>query len=183
MDYNELSIYLCYLLRHHPEDAKLNMDKHGWVDIIELINGVNKYSQYSITEQILQEIVDSDDKGRYKIKDGKIKCCQGHSIAGIEPELEYGRPPGVLYHGTNIEALAKIKESGYISKMSRHAVHMHADINKAWKSAKRWKSAPVVLRINANQMYEAGYKFGESENEVWCTEQIPIKYIIDAITQ
>ncbi|HRR75232.1 MAG TPA: RNA 2'-phosphotransferase [Ruminococcus sp.] len=28
---NELSKYLCLLLRHQPEKAELDMDEHGWV--------------------------------------------------------------------------------------------------------------------------------------------------------
>ena len=36
-----VSIYLSYLLRHKPEDIGLNMDIHGWVNVEELINGIN----------------------------------------------------------------------------------------------------------------------------------------------
>lgn len=179
--YEELSIYLCYLLRHRPEEAHLELDIHGWTDIQDLIKKVNKYSTYKLSNKILQEIVDSDDKGRYKIADGRIKCCQGHSIDWIVPELEYKQPPDVLYHGTTVEALKKIKKSGFISKMSRHAVHTHADIKMAWKSAKRWKLTPVVLKIDSNMMYKSGYKFGVSENQVWCVDSIPIEYILEEI--
>ena len=28
---NELSKYLCLLLRHQPDKAGLDMDEHGWV--------------------------------------------------------------------------------------------------------------------------------------------------------
>lgn len=179
--YDELSVYLCYLLRHHPEEAHVELDVHGWTDIHDLIKKVNKYSTYKLNDKILQEIVDSDYKGRYKIVDGRIKCCQGHSIDWIVPELEYKQPPDVLYHGTTVEALKKIKKSGFISKMSRHAVHTHADIKMAWKSAKRWKLTPVVLKIDSNRMYKDGHKFGVSENQVRCVDSIPIEYILEEI--
>ena len=52
---------------------------------------------------------------------------------------------------------------------------------KAMKSAKRWKLNPVVLKIDAKQMQMVGYIFGVSENEVWCTEKVPLKYIVDKI--
>ncbi len=32
-----VSVYLCYLLRHHPEDVGLEMDAHGWVSVDDLI--------------------------------------------------------------------------------------------------------------------------------------------------
>ena len=31
----EISVYLSYLLRHHPEDAALDMDRRGWVSVDE----------------------------------------------------------------------------------------------------------------------------------------------------
>ena len=29
----EVSVYLSFLLRHHPETAGLDMDRHGWVSV------------------------------------------------------------------------------------------------------------------------------------------------------
>lgn len=65
--------------------------------------------------------------------------------------------------------------------MRRHAVHTHADIKMAWKSAKRWKLIPVILKIDAEAMYNDGYKLGISENQVWCVDEIPVQYIVDTL--
>ena len=83
---NNLSVYLSYLLRHDPDDAGLHMDVHGWVDVQELINGINARGKYSITRAVLEEIVAGDEKGRYRISDDgqRIKACQGHSLDCIE---------------------------------------------------------------------------------------------------
>lgn len=54
-------------------------------------------------------------------------------------------------------------------------------INKAWQSAERWHKTPVVLKITASEMAQDGYTFGVTENEVWCTEEVPVKYICDKI--
>jgi len=180
---DEISKYLCLLLRHQPEKAELDMDKHGWVQVDQLINGVKHHSRYDIDRTILENIVSADKKGRYRFDEehNKIKCCQGHSIPWVEPELEYCEPPEFLYHGTTTKALEAIEDSGAIKKMKRHAVHMQADINKAWQSAERWHQTPVVLKIDARKMSDDGYKFGVTENEVWCTEEVPAKYICDRI--
>ena len=37
-----ISVYLSFLLRHRPETIHLSMDKHGWVLVEDLIEGVNK---------------------------------------------------------------------------------------------------------------------------------------------
>ena len=180
---NNLSVYLSYLLRHDPDDAGLHMDVHGWVDVQELINGVNARGKYSISRAVLEEIVANDEKGRYRFSDDgqRIKACQGHSLDWIELELTWGEPPEYLYHGTTTDALEKILKNGAISKMKRHAVHMQADMGKAWKSARRWHRTPVLLKIDAKRMHEDGFRFGVSENDVWCTESVPTAYLCDVI--
>ena len=159
------------------------MDEHGWVSVEQLINGVNKHSNYKLDRELLEQIVVEDNKGRYRFdeKHEKIKCCQGHSVSWVEPDLNYCEPPEFLYHGTNTKALEAIEKSGALKKMKRHAVHMQVDINKSWKSAERWHKTPVVLVITASVMYKEGYKFGVTENDVWCTEEVPFKYICDRI--
>ena len=160
------------------------MDRHGWVSVSQLISNVNSSGKAKLTTELLQEIVATDNKGRYRFSaDGKrIKACQGHSIPWVEPELEVRTPPEHLYHGTTTEALQDIMKSGAILKMSRHAVHMQADINKAWQSAERRKNkTPVVLKIAAGQMSHAGFDFSISENDVWFSERVPTEYIVEFI--
>lgn len=177
-----LSKYLCYLLRHAPEAAKLDMDRHGWVSIAQLIQNVSATGKAHLTRELLEEIVATDDKGRYRLSpDGeRIKACQGHSIAWVEPELEERIPSQYLYHGTTTEALAEIQKSGAILRMSRHAVHLHTDEATAWQVASRRKNkTPVVLKIDAEAMSRAGFTFQISENGVWFCEQVPIAYICE----
>lgn len=183
MSMTKLSVYISYLLRHQPESIGLAMDKHGWVSSAELIEKINAAGRYRITESILAEIVRTDKKGRFRFSENgtKIKACQGHSISWVEPELTYGQPPEYLYHGTTEESWQKIRESGYISRMGRHAVHMQADEAKAWQSAKRWHRTPVVLKIHAAAMHADGTEFGVSDNGVWCAEQVPTRYIMSVL--
>lgn len=177
MDLTAVSRHLCRLLRHEPELARLHMDEHGWVEISELLEN---FGRYPITRQLLDRIVQEDDKGRYRISpDGtRIKCCQGHSIPWVQPELEEAAPPAVLYHGTTAEATELILESGRIDKMGRHHVHMHGDISQAWRSARRRKGKRgVLLVIDAEAMAAAGFRFYRSENDVWFADSVPTAFI------
>lgn len=185
--YTKTSIFMSKILRHDPESVGLKMDKSGWVDTKDLIACLNK-SGHSIDFETLELIVKHDEKQRYKFNENKsrIKACQGHSIAWVIPEInydiEYDKYPEYVYHGTTTEAMQQIYKSGYISKMQRHAVHTHADINMAWKSARRWKGKhPVVLKISVKKLLDAGYKFGVSDNDVWCAESIPVSCIVDKL--
>ena len=204
---NELSKYLCFLLRHQPEKAKLDMDKHGWVSVEQLISNVNRFSKYHLDIYLLEKIVAEDDKGRYLFDESyeRIKCCQGHSIPWVEPEIDYRSPPKYLYHGTTLQALEAIISNGAIKKMQRHAVHLHSKLEKAWESAERWGKTPVVLKIAAHAMDYDDFCFGVTEgnrtwgtprritgsvcvngddlwqNGIWLTEEVPVKYICDPV--
>lgn len=184
MEYKQLSIHLSYLLRHDPGSIGLQMDKHGWVDAQELIQRINEAGKHRLTRQLLEQIVAGDDKGRFRFSDDgtRLKACQGHTIEWVEPELTICAPPQYLYHGTTQRALEDIRASGFICKMKRHAVHMQADPEMAWKSAiRRRNQTPVLLKIDAEKMYADGHVFGVSDNRVWCTERVPAAYICQEI--
>ena len=180
-----VSVYISYLLRHNPDDIGLEMDHHGWVRVDALLDGINAKGKYELDRTLLEQIVKQDSKGRYRFNADhtKIKACQGHSIAWVEPEMEILNPPGFLYHGTTTTAAEKIMASGAISKMGRHAVHMQEDPGKAWQSAVRCHLTPVILKIDAGEMSRSGYTFGKTENGVWCTECVPTEYIVEQITE
>ena len=184
-NHDKFSIYLSFLLRHHPDEAGLDMDTQGWVSVDQLITNIHAKGRYQIDLPTLQQIVATDRKGRYRFsEDGtQIKACQGHSIPWVTPTLTYTQPPQYLYHGTTTTALEKIQASGAISKMNRHAVHMQAVPKKAWQSATRWKLRPVILKIDAAAMAADGHVFGVTENEVWCTEVVPVEYIAEVLYQ
>lgn len=180
-----ISRHLCRLLRHQPQLAHLEMDAHGWVDADQLVRNVAAEG-YPLTRQLLEEIVADDQKGRYRFSpDGRrIKACQGHSIPWVEPELEEKAPPELLYHGTTAQALEKIRASGAILRMGRHGVHMQAEEQKAWPSARRWQGkTPVVLEIDAGRMAREGVVFGVSDNQVWICPQVPVEYILRVLWQ
>ena len=176
---NQMSHFLSFVLRHHPEVLGLEMDRQGWVSVEALLCGVNAQPGKSLSMAELEAIVAQDSKGRYRFNEDctKIKACQGHTIPWIEPALIVMPPPSVLYHGTTAEAWAQIRASGAVHKMKRHAVHMQADIVKARQSARRWHKIPVVLEIDAAAMARDGFCFGVTENAVWCTEAVPVQYI------
>ena len=174
-DIVKISKFMSLVLRHKPEILKLNMDGEGYVDINELIGKINEYKNISLNEKILYLIVENDEKQRYKIFNNKIRANQGHSI-GVDLKLVSEKPPVVLYHGTVREKAEKIGKEG-LKKMSRDFVHLSTNEKIAEEVGKR-RGDPVVLRINAGKMFEEGYEFYKSENNVWMTKKVPVEYII-----
>lgn len=159
---------LSFLLRH---DTKYKFDKYGWREVKDLI----KNHHYTIEE--LNEIVDTNDKKRYEFNSdkSKIRARQGHSIK-VDVELKEATPPDVLYHGTATRFLESIYEKG-ILKGNRNHVHLSKDENTAVKVGQR-HGKPFALKIDAKKMFEDGCKFYLSNNDVWLTDFVDIKYIV-----
>ena len=176
----ETGKFLALILRHKPETIGIKLDSNGWVDVQELIDKASIYQKTErhipLTKKILDEIVATNDKKRFEYsEDGwSIRASQGHSIA-VALDLDPIDPPEFLYHGTAEKFLDAIKISG-IKKMSRNHVHMNANPQMSLKVGMR-HGKPVVLKIRAKEMDADGYKFFLSKNNVWLTEEVPIKYI------
>lgn len=168
--------FLSLILRHHPETIGIKLDKNGWADVEELINGIRK-SEKKIDIIDLKRIVQNNDKKRYSFNEDftKIRANQGHSI-NVDVELKQCCPPEYLYHGTAEKYINKISKEG-IKKQSRQFVHLSNDIYTAEKVGIRHGKVKV-LKIMSDKMYNNGYKFYLSENNIWLTEYIPTDYII-----
>ena len=178
-DLVKIGKYISLILRHKPELIDLKMDEHGWVDVDELLKGINKSGRF-INKEILDLIVKTNNKKRYQYNNDhtKIRANQGHSIK-VDVDLQEKKPPDILYHGTAKKNLDKIKESG-IRKMNRLHVHLSKDIETAVKVGKR-HGQPVVLIINTKAMVKDGYKFYYSYNGVWLCDDIAYSYVEEVI--
>lgn len=171
-DYIQIGKKITYLLRHNPED--LVMDKNGYVSVTSLL------SKVAITQEELNHIVDTNDKKRLAYSPDKtmIRASQGHSIK-VDVQLKVIRPPRVLYHGTSPDSYDKILRSKGLSKMRRLHVHLTDNKDTAYKVGKRYSKyeEPIILEIDAAAMHTDGFKFYKSENDVWLTDNVPLKYI------
>ena len=162
----DISKYICFVLRHHPEDIDISLDNHGWANVDELIAGIARSKDKEFNRETLEMVVREDNKQRYSFNsDGtKIRANQGHSIP-VDVELEKREPPEILYHGTAEKYVESINKEGLISK-SRLYVHLG---NRHGK--------PVIYEVASREMYNDGYDFFISVNGVWLTKEVPIKYL------
>jgi len=172
----DISIFISLILRHKPEVIGLKLDNYGYANVSELLEGINKTGRF-IDIKLLQKIVSEDNKQRYKFSEDytKIRASQGHSIK-VDLELEDKTPPDVLYHGTASRFVDKILKEG-ILKRSREYVHLSSNIDTAITVGKR-HGQPTILKVDAKQMHVDGLKFKLSDNNVWLTDVVPVKYIV-----
>lgn len=175
MDSTRISRYLSLILRHKPEAAGITLDEHGWADVFALIRGVAKKYPWFGWVQLL-EIVETDNKQRYSFNEDmtKIRANQGHSV-NVDVELVEMEPPMTLYHGTATKYEDSIDKDGLIPK-SRLYVHLSKDIETALNVGKR-HGAPVIYTVESRLMHRCGYKFYLSENGVWLTKEVPVRFM------
>lgn len=172
---DKLSVFISLVLRHKPDAAGIVLDEHGWANVEELINGINNTGR-KIDITILEEIVRTDNKQRYSFSEDKtlIRANQGHSVP-VDVDLKEKEPPEFLYHGTADRFLKDIMAEG-LNPMSRLYVHLSKDIETANKVGKRHGN-PVILRVYSGKMNQDGIKFYISENGVWLTKKVDVKYL------
>lgn len=91
-------------------------------------------------------------------------------------ELKECTPPYVLYHGTATRFLESIYKEG-IKSESRLYVHLSPTVEIAQKVGYR-HGKPYVLGIDCKAMVADGIKFFLSNNGVWLTKFIAVKYLI-----
>lgn len=159
---------LSFLLRH---DTEYRFDEHGYREVQDLVQN------HGFTKDEIIELVETNDKQRYEFNDdkSKIRARQGHSV-NINVDLQEALPPDALFHGTATRFLDSIKEKG-ILKMSRNYVQLSENIDTAMEVGRR-HGKPVVLGVDTKTMREDGIKFYLSNNNVWLTEFVDIKYIL-----
>ncbi|MCI8750084.1 MAG: RNA 2'-phosphotransferase [Lachnospiraceae bacterium] len=173
--YSSTSKFISLVLRHHPDVVGISLDNHGWADVKQLIAGIKK-AGHKINMDILEEIVRTDEKGRYSFNEDKtlIRANQGHSIH-VDVELQEKEPPEILYHGTAGRSLGKILSDG-LKPMGRLYVHLSKDIDTALQVGQR-HGKPIVLKVHSGEMYRNGIKFYLSENGVWLVNNVETKYL------
>ena len=161
---------LAFLLRHSQDPLYISLDG-GWAKVSEITKALN------ISRAQLDEIVATDEKGRYMYDEYKqrIRACQGHSIPGVQVEMEQPEPPEYLFHGTATRFLDTIMREG-LRPMSRQWVHLSKDYETAVNVGSR-HGAPIVLRVNAQQLVADGYQLYRSLNGVWQIKEVPAQYL------
>lgn len=174
----QVSRWLAFHLRHRPEHIGLTLDHAGWVDVDALLAAAAE-SGFRVSGDEVADVVAAGDKRRYEF-DGagrRIRACYGHSVA-VELGLASTGPPGVpevLYHGTVRASVAAIMAEG-LMPMGRQHVHLSSDVADADAVGRR-RGRPVVLRVRARAMAEAGFELCLATDAVWLCEGVPPEFL------
>lgn len=159
---------LAFILRHHPEMFKLQMDDHGFIGIKDLTAALN------IKAAELKEIVESQDKQRFEIKRNKIRALYGHSLP-VKIDLKESKPPKQLFHNAPRWVRDKILIEG-LRPMKRGFIHLAKTLKTAKEMSSRDDAGSVIFKVNSKQAYDKGIVFYKID-ETYLVESIPAGFL------
>jgi len=169
----QLSKLVSYILRHHPENYGLSLDRYGFVKLKELVGAISQKKKW-VSEEDIRRLVQKSEKKRFDIRRDKIRATYGHTIEveQISPEVE---PPEILFHGTSRRAVEDILKDG-LQPMKRQYVHLCETIEEAYRVGRRKDTNPIVLQIRARDAFGEGIKFRKC-GSVYIAKEIPGKFV------
>ncbi len=159
-------------LRHFPQELGLSVDKQGWVVYDELIKAVQTRYPWARDFHI-KALVESDEKGRYQIKDGKIRATYGHSI-DVELDHPLNDQP-MLYYGTSEEEAEMILVSG-LKPVKQRYVHLSRTIENAVTVANIHTDKPIIVTVDAKGASESGIKIMKV-GDICLSDPIPANFL------
>ncbi len=177
-DLSILSRVTSHALRHEPWLYELELDNEGWTSVKSLIAALSREQPawVDLSEGDLVRMINSSDKRRHELHDGRIRAIYGHSIAG---NLKHSpaTPPELLYLGTAPEVVSLISSSGLLP-MGRQYAHLSVDEATVTEVGKRKAKSPKVLCILARNASDSGVIFYEGNDKVWLANFVPPDFIV-----
>ena len=167
----KVSKYMSYLLRHNPENLK--MDRHGFVFLDELLEKLNE--RFQVERKFISEIVEKSDRKRFEVVGNRIRALYGHTIP-VKLELEEDTETKVFYHGTTPDAASRILKVG-LKPMKRRWVHLSPTVEIATEVGLRRTKNPVILEIDAEAARKNGLRFYKATDKVYVCSAIHPRYI------
>lgn len=170
----KLGRFISGILRHFPERFGLSMDENGWVDFDNLVRVVRRKFKWA-NRWIIKALIYSDSKGRYELKDGKIRAKYGHSV-NVELNDYPLAEEDILYYGTSEEEAQRLLEVG-IKPVNQTYVHLSTTIEKSEEVARLRTDEPIILEIDAKKAKEDGIRIVKANDFIALAKEIPPKYI------
>jgi len=167
----KVSRYMSYLLRHNPENLKMN--RHGFVSLEELLEKVKE--RFQVDKKFVFDIVEKSERKRFEIVEDKIRALYGHTIP-VKLELEEDKTVKVLYHGTTEDAASEILKVG-LKAMKRRWAHLSPTIEIATRIGLRRTNKPVILEIDAEAARKHGARFLKATDTVYLCSYIRPEHI------
>ena len=159
------------ILRHGKFD--LPMDAQGFVQMRRIINAIKEHNSrmHWLRPHHIISLVETDPKGRYQIVGDSVRATYGHTIE-LDLQLPTDNIPDELYYPASEEEAEIILESGLMPS-DRAMVHLSLTYQDAYNAGSVRMEEPVILAIDVDACFDAGYDIGRAGKTVFLCEQVP----------
>jgi len=165
------------ILRHFPDRYQLPIDPHGWVPLNQIVRAISqKHPAYHwLRPQHLIAIVETDAKGRYEIRDDRIRATYGHTV-DVDLDLPTENIPDQLYYPVTPEEEAIVLEVG-LKPSDRKKVHLSKTAEDAHAAGSVRTPSPVILEVDAKRARADGIVIMKAGKTVYLVDQVPPEYL------
>lgn len=161
------------ILRHFPERYGIPVDPNGWVDLARLAGAIrNQHRNYPwLKVHHLVALAMTDPKGRYEIRDDRIRATYGHTV-DVELDLPTDGIPDELYYPVTPEEVELVMEAG-LKPTDRKRVHLSLTAQDAYNAGRVRSKGPVILAIDTRKTREEGHVIRKAGKTVFLVDAVP----------
>ena len=174
---DHLGRVLTGILRHFPDRYQLSIDSRGWVSLPQIVRAVSqKHPAYHwLRTQHLVAIAETDAKGRYEVRDDRIRATYGHTLE-IELDLPTDNIPEQLYYPVTADEATIVLEVG-LRPSDRRKVHLSKTAGDAYAAGKVRTPEPIVLEVDARRAQDEGIVIMRAGKTVYLVDRIPAELL------
>ncbi|HTS33623.1 MAG TPA: RNA 2'-phosphotransferase [Thermoplasmata archaeon] len=174
---DHLGRVLTGILRHFPDRYGLEMEPQGWVSLPAIVRAISqKHPAYHwLRPMHLVAIAETDAKGRYEVRDEKVRATYGHTV-DVELDLPTENIPERLYFPVTPDEAAIVLEVG-LKPSDRKKVHLSKTAEDARAAGSVRTPEPVILEVDARKARQGGLVIMRAGKTVFLVDQVPPEYL------
>ena len=166
------------VLRHFPEKYGLAVDEHGWIPLPKLVEAIGRQHRgygHWLRIHHLVAIAESDPKGRYEVKDDRIRATYAHTVE-VDLDLPTDHIPDELFFPVTPEEAAIVLEVG-LKPSDRRMVHLSKTAEDARAAGQVRTPTPTLLVIDAVAAQKGGVVIMRAGKTVFLVAQVAPEYL------
>jgi putative RNA 2'-phosphotransferase len=174
---DHLGRILTGILRHFPDRYQLTVDAHGWISLPQIVRAIaQKHPPYHwLRTQHLVAIAETDPKGRYEVRDDRIRATYAHTIE-VELDLPTENIPEQLFYPVTEEESSIVLEVG-LKPSDRKKVHLSKTARDAHSAGSVRTPQPVILEVDAQRARADGVVIMQAGKTVFLVDRVPPEYL------
>ncbi len=174
---DHLGRILTGILRHFPDRYQLPIDPQGWVSLSQIVRAIaHKHPAYHwLRVPHLVAIAETDAKGRYEVRDDRVRATYGHTVE-VDLDLPTDNIPDRLYFPVTADEAAIVLEVG-LKPSDRKKVHLSRTAEDARAAGSVRTPEPIILEIDAARARDTGLVIKKAGKTVYLVDQVPPEFL------